>query len=33
MMNLEKRQWETLAELDPPRARPLISVIDTTDPP
>ncbi|CAF1020068.1 unnamed protein product [Rotaria sordida] len=33
LMDLEKKQWKTLADLDPPRARPLISVIDNTNSP
>lgn len=33
VMDLNKKQWKTLAELDPPRARPLISTADHTDPP
>jgi hypothetical protein len=32
-MNLERKQWKTLTELNPPRARPLISILDHTDPP
>ncbi|CAF0988230.1 unnamed protein product [Rotaria sp. Silwood1] len=33
LMDLEKKQWKTLADLDPPRARPLISIIDNKDSP
>jgi len=32
-MNLDDKQWKTLADLDPPRARPLISIADHIDPP
>lgn len=32
-MDLDKKQWKILTELDPPRARPLISVMDHIDPP
>ncbi len=33
LLDLENKQWKTLTDLDPPRARPLISIIDHTDPP
>jgi hypothetical protein len=33
LMDLDKKQWETLPDLDPPRARTLISVDDHADPP
>ncbi len=33
LMDLEKKQWKTLTDIDPPRARPLISIVDHTDPP
>ncbi|CAF0998050.1 unnamed protein product [Adineta steineri] len=33
LLDLEKKQWKTLPDIDPPRARPLISIVDNTDPP
>jgi hypothetical protein len=30
LMVLEENQWKTLIDLDPSRARPLISIIDHT---
>ena len=32
-MDLDKQRWETLTDLDSPRARPLISMADHADPP
>ena len=32
-MDLDKKQWKILTNIDPPRARPLVSVNDHVDPP
>ena len=32
-MNLDKKQWKTLTDINPPRARTLVSIDDHTDPP
>ncbi|UJR20959.1 hypothetical protein I4U23_024066 [Adineta vaga] len=33
LLNLDEKQWKTLIDIHPPRARPLISIIDHVDPP